>query len=350
MLSACNNEEQSSDKPINSTARPVKIVQLSENSNELKRSYPGILDALQKADLAFKVSGQLEKLPALAGVRVKKGDLLAQIDPNDYKNALAEKQARYNLAKVKQQQATKLLKQKLTSQLNYDQTNTELKSALAVLQQAKDNIRYTYLTAPFDGVIAQVNIENFQPIQAQTPIIHIRSDDKMAIRFSVPESVLSKLKRVEDPRIINNFCGQVSFFNHPQKTFKACHKEHESIADPVTRNYVALFTLDKINEFVVLPGMTASIELDFSKFLANSVDSSIYAPIEAVFSENNKQWLWTVDEKMRAHKLEVILGKIEGGQIQITSHTNSNTKIISAGVSYIRENMLVKPLVKQRGL
>ena len=67
-------------------ARPAKIVVLEENTAGLRRTYPGTLAALKQADLAFRVSGQLIELPSLAGDRVEAGDLLARLDPTDFRN------------------------------------------------------------------------------------------------------------------------------------------------------------------------------------------------------------------------------------------------------------------------
>ncbi len=349
-VAACTDKDNPEPQESEPQARPAKIVQLAQNGVSLQRTYPGTLEASQKADLAFRVSGQLIELPATPGLRVKTGDILARLDPKDFDNIVAERRARFDLAKTQQERASKLVKQNLSSKLNFDQANAELKTARAALQQARDNLVYSELKAPFDGTVARINIENFQSVRAQEPLIQLRQDDELAIRFSVPETVLARLRRVEDPTVIQNFCGRVSFATHPDKQFKACYKEHESIPDPITRNYSALFSLDRITGFVALPGMTATIHLDFSEFLADRSDRSIFAPVEAVFSENDKQWLWSVDENMRAHKVEVTVGRIEGEQVQITGGIDPQSHIIAAGVGYVREGMWVKPLVKQRGL
>ncbi|MCP3871358.1 MAG: efflux RND transporter periplasmic adaptor subunit [Gammaproteobacteria bacterium] len=350
LLSACDSGQTPAENTSENVARPAKIVSLTENVANLQRTYPGILEASQQADLAFRVSGQLIELAAFAGLHVIAGDLLAQLDPSDYQNTLAERQARFDLAETQLDQAKKLLEKNLSSQLLFDKANAEFKSARAALQQARDNLRYTSLKAPFDGVIARVEIENYQPVQAQLPVIHIRSDRQLDIRFSVPESMIARLKRVDDPEVINSFCGQVTLVTHPNKSYRACHKEHESIPDPLTRNYAALFRLDEISDFVILPGMTATIELDFSRFLADRADHVVYAPVESVLSEENRTWLWQLDAEMRARKIEVTLGRIEGGRVEITSRIDPQKSIIAAGVSYVREGMLVKPIVKQRGL
>lgn len=69
--------------------RPAKIVELTHLGGGLLRTYPGALEASKRSELAFRVSGQLTELPALAGLRVGAGDLLARLDPTDFENSLA---------------------------------------------------------------------------------------------------------------------------------------------------------------------------------------------------------------------------------------------------------------------
>ena len=166
----------------------------------------------------------------------------------------------------------------------------------------------------------------------------------------MPESLVSRLKRVNDPNEAKTFCGKVSFAAHPQRVFNACYREHESLPDPVTRNYSVLFTLDDVSELALLPGMTATIEIDFSRFLPASEVSGNLIPIEALFEQDGKQWVWTVNEQSQATRREVEAGRVEGNLIEVTRGLDKNDRVIAAGVSYIREGMSVKPIAKERGL
>ena len=177
MSSACNNTETAIPDARVESARPAKIVPVLSDGISVMRTFPGTLEATKKADLAFRVGGQLTKLPAQAGLAVEEGDLLARLDESDFQNTLKERQARYDLAKVKHDQIIKLKEKEFSSQLQFDQTSSELKSAHAALKQARDNLRYTQLVAPFDGVVARVDIENYQAVQAKAPIIQLQVDD-----------------------------------------------------------------------------------------------------------------------------------------------------------------------------
>ena len=350
MLVGCQNQDSMVEDTSGEMVRPAKIVPVLTSGIGYTRTYPGTLEASEKADLAFRVSGQLSQLPAQAGIRVSKGDLLARLDDTDFLNSVEEREARHQLAKVQHEQSQKLLQQKLASQLNFDKSRAELKSARASLDQAQANLGYTYLYAPFDGVVAQVEIENFQSVQAMQSIIRLQDDRSLDVHFSVPESIISQLHRIDDPEVLKTICGKVYFAAHPDKVFDACYKESETVADPVTRNYAAKFTLDDISELALLPGMTASIEIDFSPYLANSGTSRMFVPVEAIFEEQGKQWVWLVDDASQARKIQVFGGQFEADLIEITSGLKAEDHVIAAGVSYVREGMTVRPMSKERGL
>ena len=350
VLAACEKTETETPVTESESARPAKIVSVLADGISVLRTFPGMLEATKKAELAFRVGGQLIELPAQAGLEVKQGDLLARLDDSDYRNTLEERQARYDLAKIQHEQARKLLAKKLTSQLQYDQTTAELKSARAALEQARDNLEYTRLLAPFEGIVARVDVENHQAIQAKSPVIELQVDDQLDVRFSVPESLITQLKIVDDPSVIENVCGIVRFSTHPDRSFQACHKEHETVPDPLTRNYNAVFTLEKITDFTILPGMSASIELNFSAFLPDDAKNELLVPVEAVFEKEGGKWVWRVDDEMRARRVAVEVGRFNAGMIEITDGLKADNRIIAAGVSYVREGMLVRPIVKERGL
>lgn len=101
VLSACNNTETAIPDSRGEIARPAKIVAVLSDGISVLRTFPGTLEATKRADLAFRVGGQLIELPAQAGLAVKEGDLLARLDESDFQNTLKERQARYDLAKEK---------------------------------------------------------------------------------------------------------------------------------------------------------------------------------------------------------------------------------------------------------
>lgn len=349
-LSGCGNGSESDTGEVRESARPAKIVTVQSSGINVIRTYPGILDASKKSELAFRVGGELIDLPAQPGMQVRKGDMIARLDDSEYKNILDEREARHELAKIQYEQARKLVKQKVGSQLQLDQARAELKTAKSAMEVARDNLRYTKLLAPFDGVIAQLSVDNYQAIQPKTPIIQLQQDDILDVDISIPESMIKQLIRPSEPEILKDFCGEVRFTNHPGNVYKACYKEHESIPDPLTRNYSLVFSLQPITDFAALPGMTVSMTLDFSPFAKDQEINGLLVPVEALFEQDGRQWVWAVDDAMKAYQTEVKTAGFVGEMMAVTEGLEAGQHIIAAGVSYVREGMLVRPVIKERGL
>ena len=126
-LTACTGEEKAvaSDVKQEEMIRPAIISEVTGFSGSNVRTFPGLIEANKKTDLAFRVAGQLTKLPVKAGASVKKGQLLAQLDSTDYQNAYDDRIAKLNLARTQHKQTTTLFKKRYASQAEVDSVTAQ---------------------------------------------------------------------------------------------------------------------------------------------------------------------------------------------------------------------------------
>lgn len=327
--------------------RPAKIAKASASGFSAKRVFPSTVEASKHSDLAFRVSGQLQELLVQSGSEVKKGQVLAKLDQSDYRNALSDRQARYDLAKVQYDQIESLIEKKYASKTRLDEARANLKAARAALSVARDNLSYTILKAPYDGVIARVDIENFQPVQAQKTIFRLQDSTNIDIRFSVPETIVSRLNPEADA---TKLCGQVRLESWPDQSFRACYRKHESIPDAVTRTYRVTFTMPREPEFAILPGMSVNLEVDLTDALHNSESSErVSLPLESVFDREGVSHVWLLDSDMKARLKSVEAVQIRSDQIEVKGLQEGDL-VIAAGVDFVVEGQKVRPMVKERGL
>ncbi|EKO3989470.1 efflux RND transporter periplasmic adaptor subunit, partial [Vibrio fluvialis] len=136
-LHGCSRELPPVPEP---DSRPAKLTTVSVGNNEFSRQFPATSEAGDRAVLAFRVPGQLQSIDVNAGQAVKKGDVLAQINPDEY--ALLEKQAKANflLADVQYKRYQKLREDKVVSEQDFDQAQANHNSAKATWEQAKANL------------------------------------------------------------------------------------------------------------------------------------------------------------------------------------------------------------------
>ena len=81
----------------------------------------------------------------------------------------------------------------MISEAQFDELQAKRRQARAALSQARDNVDYTRLKAPYEGTVARTEVENFQFVQAKEPILYLQGDDNIDIEFAVSERFFTNL-------------------------------------------------------------------------------------------------------------------------------------------------------------
>jgi RND family efflux transporter MFP subunit len=351
VLSACK-EEMPPPRP--EVARPAKIFTVEAPGANYIRSFPGEVQATDEAELAFRVPGELVEFPATRGMQVKQGDLLARLDDADYQAALDQAQAQYDLAKSQFDRTAELVERQLVSQADYDQKNAMMKVRQSNLTRARNNLDYTRLIAPFDGVVARRLAENFESVAAGQVVLVLQTGDMVDVIVDVPESIVARMERTaanRNPRPVS-----VSFDSASDQVFEAHYKEHETQADPATLTYKVTVSLPVPDDINILPGMTATVTADLARLFEGESDGYL-APIEAVFAaedaplDSDTRFVWKVDpESMRTTRVAVNVGALTGDSIVVLDGLQAGDMLIAAGVNSVVEGMLVREMSREAGL
>ncbi len=330
--------------------RPVKLFQVVDTSHGVTRRFPATVHAAEEALIAFRVPGEIMELPVLNGQLVKKGDLLAKLDTRDYINEVSLRQADFDLANVNYRRIRSLNAQKAVSQAEMDSATATLKSAEASLKLAQDRLKDSTLVAPFDGRIAQIEVENRQLVQSYQTVLLLQDDKALEVHIQLPENVLSTIQR---DNINNSYKPLVSFTSAPDKTYPVVYKEHATSVTTGTLSYEVTFSMPAPQDITVYPGMGATLYLNMSEALVQTQMSNIIIPVSAVLKDDltGKHQVWIYHaEQGRTTPVEVTLGSMTQEGIAILSGLKGDEQIIAAGLNKLRADMQVKPLVRERGL
>ena len=326
--------------------QPVKL-QVVDGGDGALRHYPGKVVATEGSELAFRVSGQLERFPVRAGEQVKKGQLLAALDPSDFRNQLADRQAQYDLAESQYQRGISLRDRGVISEAQFDEIEAKRRQAQAALSLARDNVNYTRLKAPYGGTVARTEVENYQFVQAKQPILYLQGDKNIDIEFAVSERFLANLKKDGE-----DYQPELRFEGAPDKVFKASYKEHEASADDRTQTYIITLTMPNPEGILVLPGMSVDVAIDLSQIMRKTT-AWPQVPVEAVFNPDGKDsaHVWRFNpEDGTVSAVPVTLGQVIGNGVEITAGLETGDKVVGAGVHHLKEGQEVRELVKERGL
>ncbi len=343
ILAACQGGQEQLVEPV---VRPVKTMLVGSAQAGGVRHFPGLVDASQRADLSFRVPGRLNKILVKEGDRVKKGQILAELDATDFQIVVNDKQALFSRAKADFERAKKLVSKGHISRMDYDRLQAEYKSRLADLKKAQRDLGYTVLRAPFSGTIARRLVDNFEEIAASQTIFALRNNKLLEVKINVPENIVLKLKRRKqnDPEI--KVPVWASFDTVPGKRFPLKIKEVSTKADPKTQTFLATFVMPAPEGLTVLPGMTANVTADLSARLQQGQPQVHYVPISAVTANARLQpRIWIVDEaSMSVRPKKVTLGKMQGSRIEILSGLDGGERVVTAGAAYMAEGMKVSLL------
>ncbi|PSW66142.1 efflux RND transporter periplasmic adaptor subunit [Photobacterium leiognathi subsp. mandapamensis] len=331
-LIGCKEDKAAVKEP---ESRPVKLQSVSVGDNESLRSFPAIVEAGDKAVLAFRVSGQLNNVQAHPGEFVRKGQTLATLNPDELSLLVKQAQAQYDLANVQFKRNSQLRKTNVVSELDYDASKANLKQAKAALDKAKSNLSYAKLIAPYDGHLSLSMIENFEYVAAKQPVMHIQSAKLINMTFQLPDYLLARFQGHAEE--IN---PTVAFDALANQTFPAQFKEIDTEPDSKTSSYKVTLSMARPEGSNIMPGMSGSVTIVLPHGNAGAI------PTRAVITEGNKHFVWRVNDKQQVERVEVTLDKNN----RVISGLNDGDVIATSGVSELQAGQKVRSWIKERGL
>jgi len=344
VLFACGGGEQESSPP---PVRPVKIFEVEGISGDAVRRFPGSISASQRAELSFRVGGVLQKIEVKEGDRVKAGQVLASLDPTDFEIRLKDRQATFDNAQKNYDRGSQLVAEGNISQLDFDRLEANFRTSQAALDAAKQELEYTRLKAPFTGVIGRREVENFEEVTANQPIIQLQNLEQLDVIVNLPENLVRSLQRdpdvdtVRDSRVADRIETWASFEGRGDDRFPLNFKEVSTKADAQTQTFRVTLTMPQPDGFSVLPGMTANVFMDFSKVVAT--DSTRWVPVSAVVADSGLDArVWVLDsDSMTVSPQAVTIGRMANGRIEVTSGLSGGEEIVSVGAAYLADGMQV---------
>lgn len=332
--------------------RPVKLALVESTQASKIRQFPALVEPTENARLTFRVAGRLVKLAVRPGQQVERDQLLAQLDPTDFKLKAEQADARYQLAKAQFERAQKLLADKLVSRAQYDEIKAQLQVSEADLKTAQTNLSYTEMRAPFTGSIARLLVENHENVAAQQAVLELQLRDMVDVVIQVPEDVIALVRKGVD------YQPDVVFDAFPSQRYQARIKEWDTRADAATNSFKVVFSMPVPKEFNVLSGMTANVLADLSQFTQQTA-AGVLVPASAVFSPEQGPaaqkavWVYQAaagDSHGAVQLRPVKTGPITSGGIVVVEGLASGEQVVSAGVQHLSEGQQVRPWQRERGL
>lgn len=334
-LAGCGKKGEDTGPTV---VRPIETVVLG--GGESGRYYfPGTVQAANRAEIAFRVPGQIIELPVDEGNNLRKGQIIARLDPRDYDVAFKEAKAAYEKAAADAERYKRLYERDAIPLADLELRQAQRDVAEAHYDQAKLNLGYTTLVAPYDGWVGRKYVENFEDVQAKEPIVSLQSLDRLEIYVDIPEYLMATARNRRGTSYFVRF-GASGDIEYPITV-----KEFSAQADIRTQTFQITFELEPPEEIDVLPGMTGQVVVvDKDRATRTEVTDFAVPSFAVVADADGDPYVWVVDpESMTVSKRMVELGPVTGeDQIWITAGVSEGERIAVTGVHHLKEGMQVR--------
>ena len=337
LLGACSKPE-----PAPEPVRSVKVLTVAPSSFESSREFAGEVRPRIESRLGFRVAGKIVKRQAEAGQRVKQGDVLAQVDPQDFRLAadaaraqVAAAQTNRDLAAADFRRYTALKDQNFISGAELEKRDTTLKAAQAQLEQAQAQLaaqsnqaRYTNLVADVPGVITAIEAEPGQVVTAGSPVVRIAQDGPRDVVFSVPEDKIAAIKSG----------SAVAVRVWSGGTFEGKVREVGASADPVTRTFTVKVGLEGREQPPL--GSTAYVS---PQGLSMAGAQVIKLPTSALRQDGAATAVWVLDKStMTVRSQPVQIATADGNEAVIAGGLQPGMTVVAAGVHVLSPGQKVR--------
>lgn len=342
VLGGCSHQDGKTS-PI---PRPVKMFHVGGQAEEGAMSFAGEVRARYESILSFRVPGKIIERRVEVGDWVRKGQLLASVDPADYRLAtqnlkaqLASAQADRDFAHDDLIRYRELFEQHVISAPDLDRHETahttakeRAKALEAQLGQTINQLAYTHLHADRDGAITALEVEAGQVVSVGQTVVKLAQLNEKEVHIDVPEHRLGMIHPDQEVT--------VTLWADDGYKIKGHIREIASTANPASRTFrVKVMLLGERQDSSQL-GMTATVEIP----LKGRVQIAI--PLSAVFnsqSEPGQPRVWLVNGKTATVESKPVqLGEMVGNDRIVVSGLSEGQLIVSAGVQRLLEGQAIR--------
>jgi len=319
--------------PPEEPVRAVKVMTVGVGALDASPEFSADVRARVESRLGFRVAGKIVRRQAELGQHVERGQVLAQLDPQDYRLAAeaaraqaAAAQTQRDLAAADLRRYRELREQNFISGAELDRREASFKSAQAQFEQAQAQVAsqgnqasYTTLVADVAGVVTGIDAEPGQVVSAGTPVVRIAQDGPRDVVFAVPEDRAGALA-LGSPVKVRGWAGG--------REIEGTVREVAASADPVTRTYTVKVGIDAADA----PALGSTVYAR-PQALAHGGVPVIKLPTSALRQEGQGTAVWVLDTaSMTVKSQPVQVATADGNEAVIAAGLAPGQQVVTAGV------------------
>lgn len=335
-LSACEERDKTKAAP----PQAVRTVAAAVEAYSTSASVTGEVKARIQSVLSFRVSGRIIDRSVDVGSKVKAGQILARIDPQEQLADVDVATASLHAAEAQLTQATlafdrqkNLFNSQVTTRASYDAATEALitargtlDAARAQLETAKDALSFTELRADADGVVTDRNAEVGQVAQAAQSVFTLAHDGPRDAVFNVFESLFLQKSNAD---------VQVRLLSNPEIEIAAPVRETSPTIDSTTGTIRVKVSLDKTDDQMPLGAVVVGTFMVKSR-------QAILLPWSAMTSSSGKAAVWVVDPSSQTVSIKnVDVAEYETGKFAVSAGLAPKDIVVVDGGKFLRSGQTV---------
>lgn len=342
-----------SPKATTVTTTPVNVVQVKASDVPIWLQAIGSVKAINTVMIKVRADGELQKTYFEEGNTVKKGDLLAEIDPQIYqaqldqaKSVAAKDKAQLNNALISYNRASKLAQAGAGPSQDVDTYRAQvatLKATIeadqAAIDEAQIQLNFTQIKSPIDGRAGQrlIDVGSIVHASDNTGLVTITQMAPISIQFTVPQNNLAAI-------LLANQKNNVEVIALQPNTDKSIAIGKLTFIDSQVSSNSGQVTL-KANfdnkQQNLWPGTLISVKL-----LLRTDKETLVIPAQAIQQGNEGPFVYVIDKNQKAHVRNVELGAAMGDLRQVTKGLQLTDQVVTSGQYRLTEGSVVN-IVKQ---
>lgn len=339
LLGGCQ-EEQLTEPAV----RPVRTVTVERRAVGVPVVLTGHIRARDEASLGFRLDGKVIERTVKAGDRVRAGQVIAKIDPQNQENVwrsaqadLASAQASLSQARANEARQKSLIERGFTTRVQFEAAQQQLEAAQALvdsararLQTATDQVSYTELSSGVDGIVTAVGAETGEVVRAGQMVVRVAVENERDAVFDVPAQLIRAAPR--DPVV------EIWLADDPTIQTAGKVREVAPQADPTTRTYpVKVAIIDPPQGMRLGATVTGRVKLDSEQV--------IVVPGTALNNTGGAPAVWVVEPQSQTVSLRPVeVLRYDADSVYLSQGLQDGEIVVTAGVHALRPGQKVRLL------
>ncbi|MFM8751218.1 efflux RND transporter periplasmic adaptor subunit [Rhabdaerophilum sp.] len=327
--------------------RPVLVQKVQFAPAAPARILVGTVRARVETDQGFRISGKVAERRVQAGDRVKKGQVVATLDPADLTLQRETAEAELAAAKASEKSSSAELMRVIELRAKGWSTEQALDRQRAALEEAtgrrlraerqlelaRNAQSYAELLAEDDGIVVSTSVEPGQVLAAGQPVLRIAKDGLREALVAIPEQEMDDIRKAR---------AEASLWTDPGRSYPAKLRELSPAADPLTRTFQARFTLESLPADAPL-GMSVSL------VVRPAEDARVARlPLAAILNEGRGPEVFVVDASGELKRKPVQVTAYEAKDALIAGGLTDGDAVVVLGIHKLKPGLKVKPVTELR--